>query len=1459
MAHVRKSTRRYGLQKENRKGRLQLSDDVIKCLCDCCPDLNEEQLAVLRGGDLFGDLKKWFEDAAKAIKGAFENAFDPNKNGLKNLIDKALAEVGPALSAVADRLKNDLDPSRNGVGDAFKRFGNDVQGAFNDLGEKIRRQAAADKAALEAAFGPVGDAFKSLGDAQWWRDTMTNPETYFMLASVLITAAGSFLGPGGALIANGVVGAARMITKAARGEQINLSDVADMAVSLIPGGGGAKAATGTAKVAQQGMLGAVNRKMASLSTQTLSRAKHLGESLVSLTKTGEDLGIIPPLQKAKKVATIPIDPETPEQKEELAKYNDEKAAWDAFRTMNQTPDNQDKAYLQMAELSPQLKLEDAKLLPDYSELIGVYNPYAKQWYIETARQAPTTTDSSGITKATGPITFINSKPYNYMLDDEYGFQFFLIKPENPGPPPTVEGPQLPRTFMGPLKGIQPMNFQFLFRYTDVVVMSNNPDDYTQATNEPEFYKALKDCKGKSPFNESEGYWKRISKEEAEETPPPATPYSSGDDYAEKADTYRKDLAAWNALPSELEPPKKTLAIYKDGIGSLAEFKDRSKMSRVFVGRAPLKMIPQFVRYTGKVHDHAEYKPPFVAATSIQEMEKLLEPWIKDVQLTLKTGGSNKIIIDEIGNVATVEGAKFTPWENLTQGQQIGVDKANPPLRDGYRALVKGMTDEIQTKLVQEVMNLAGEAPITIEEIGLVQPEQPEGVNQLKVARSTTSYQPYITAIKEWEIKYQAYLKEKNPLKATIEVFYEAFGMQPIKGFLDRTEWLNGQFQGAKGVFEIITEKDVADYIGSNEGKALEIDAFNSYYKKGMIDFSQNESDYNWTQLWDGRKCYSILPYMASSLDDMFREMVPTHFQNQQLIRDQETVSKSLDTQRKVLEEREERLAEYMALSEEDKNFPFTHKDFVLKEVDPSPFAAQLRKTNWELDFNQQYDEVVYDMPLEEDIYYQTSTQIQRFQGEEELMKWQREHFKDIPLGKVVNAREQIDIDPEEARHRQEMYAVYEEQYNATKQPGDPPFDQDGYYRKNLLQEGGQTLGDYFNEFFSMGVNDNTFNKSMASFTEDIMGKGNIEFLIKVMRKEYDDFYNENKKLFELCTEFNNDNNWRAKQETDLYEKAKDYILSLAPNLKKKIEELTAQAKEQIRKSNRTQEQIDDDYRREVETANQQSVNELNSRQQQQRDSEKKQRDDWLLTPEGETYKKLVDKEANWYKQQTWPATDIDFSVLFENYGITDFELGVFKTGGIEQFKIAAQFMYESAYSEWINKPGVIDVGKDFIVKNPVLTKASSLGFPTFWDTQARKKFDELLLPTLQKGTKQDQIAAKYQLDEAQKLEMERKKAQEEVDKQRAAQEQLMKQLREEEERQREDLYVPTSVPQNTYIDQQNETEQEKLYREYQEALEKGYFGQEYDEGAIDRYQAFIAMQLQGGRLKNYKRRKLNRR
>ena len=214
-----------------------------------------------------------WEATQKQLEKGFEDAF--GQNG-------ALAKA--------------FDPEKNGVGSAFRKFGADTEAAFNDIGEKMRK--AFDPANMRKAFEEFGKMLEStLGNADWWKDTMGNPDTWIMILGVLASVAATVLSAGtlgpAAFIALQMVGpAAKMIGDAAQGRPVDGLDFLAIAFAMIPGAGPAAGAASNAasKAIIEGVkLGATAAKL----LPHAQKAVQLGKIVVSGVKVAQAIGVVP--------------------------------------------------------------------------------------------------------------------------------------------------------------------------------------------------------------------------------------------------------------------------------------------------------------------------------------------------------------------------------------------------------------------------------------------------------------------------------------------------------------------------------------------------------------------------------------------------------------------------------------------------------------------------------------------------------------------------------------------------------------------------------------------------------------------------------------------------------------------------------------------------------------------------------------------------------------------------------------------------------------------------------------------------------------------------------------------------------------------------------------------------------------------------------------------------------------
>ncbi len=209
------------------------------------------------------DTKQKLDQSIQNTGRVLGDAFDPNKNGLA----AAVNAIGDKLKAVdwndvKNKLGDGLDPAKNGVSEAFNKFGGDATRAFEELGNKIKESAQRDKATLDRAFAPFVAEFtnpnsalaqfvQSAGipiSADDWKKKFEDPETYFTILSVLVTAAASvasagLAGPGVFAATQALIAGTRVITKAAMGKPITPGDILAVVTSAVPGAGGGTATT----------------------------------------------------------------------------------------------------------------------------------------------------------------------------------------------------------------------------------------------------------------------------------------------------------------------------------------------------------------------------------------------------------------------------------------------------------------------------------------------------------------------------------------------------------------------------------------------------------------------------------------------------------------------------------------------------------------------------------------------------------------------------------------------------------------------------------------------------------------------------------------------------------------------------------------------------------------------------------------------------------------------------------------------------------------------------------------------------------------------------------------------------------------------------------------------------------------------------------------------------------------
>jgi len=192
-----------------------------------------------------------------------------------------------------------FDPEKNGVAAAFRKFGADTQKAFEAVGQKLLDAFDPDKNGLTNALKSVGKALfdasakfgkflvDTVGNEQWWKDTMSNPDTYILLIGLIATGAaialsGGAAGPMAIAALNALGPAVKMIGDAAQGRKIDVTDIVGLTLSLVGGAAGAALAQG-----------AVTGVMAVQALTYAQRAAQIGGIVVSITQVGQAIGVVP--------------------------------------------------------------------------------------------------------------------------------------------------------------------------------------------------------------------------------------------------------------------------------------------------------------------------------------------------------------------------------------------------------------------------------------------------------------------------------------------------------------------------------------------------------------------------------------------------------------------------------------------------------------------------------------------------------------------------------------------------------------------------------------------------------------------------------------------------------------------------------------------------------------------------------------------------------------------------------------------------------------------------------------------------------------------------------------------------------------------------------------------------------------------------------------------------------------
>lgn len=214
-------------------------------------------------------------------------------------VNGTMEEIGDGLKkAFADNgdLAKLFNPELNGIGPAFRKFGRDTDEAFAHVGSELLKAFDPATNGVGKAFEQLGQVMKdTLGNESWWRDTMSNPDTYIMLLGMIASAAATILSAGtlgpAAFIALQALGpATKMIGDAAQGRPLDGLDIAGLVMGLVPIPG----ASAAAKQASEAIIkAAAFGTTAAKALPYVQKATQVGKFIAEGVKVAQDFGLVP--------------------------------------------------------------------------------------------------------------------------------------------------------------------------------------------------------------------------------------------------------------------------------------------------------------------------------------------------------------------------------------------------------------------------------------------------------------------------------------------------------------------------------------------------------------------------------------------------------------------------------------------------------------------------------------------------------------------------------------------------------------------------------------------------------------------------------------------------------------------------------------------------------------------------------------------------------------------------------------------------------------------------------------------------------------------------------------------------------------------------------------------------------------------------------------------------------------
>lgn len=169
----------------------------------------------------------WFTDTFNKVKDAVVSTANKVGNEFTNpdsVLRKTASKVGNEFTNPSSIFRSQvLAP----VERSFEKFGKDTKEAFEDIGNKIKNEFTNSDSELARAFKPLTD---TIGNEDWWKKTMTTPDTYILLITIALDVANMAGVPGAGLASQ----ATKMIGDLAQGRKVSVADLANLALAMIP-------------------------------------------------------------------------------------------------------------------------------------------------------------------------------------------------------------------------------------------------------------------------------------------------------------------------------------------------------------------------------------------------------------------------------------------------------------------------------------------------------------------------------------------------------------------------------------------------------------------------------------------------------------------------------------------------------------------------------------------------------------------------------------------------------------------------------------------------------------------------------------------------------------------------------------------------------------------------------------------------------------------------------------------------------------------------------------------------------------------------------------------------------------------------------------------------------------------------------------------------------------------------